>query len=918
MRPVLSRELVWLASISLIFFFSLLNSIEDHLSIHSLILELRTKLLAQEFPDLTYKDILHAIKTHVYLNKAHAALVSDSQFGQMNKLRRRRKSLKIATDLATDSQPPVPSPDITWPGYQVAARELWALRKKNEKADAAQREERARAAEEEANLAHAKETNTISDCGCCFSEFPHNRMLLCDDPQAAHWICYTCVRTYVESQIGSSKHNLICIHFDGCKATWARSQLALAVPSRSLEKLDQLRQQREIQEAFDDEEFENLVECPFCEFKALVETPIDVDKEFRCQNDDCRIVSCRKCRLETHIPRTCEEAAKDKGIDVRHAVEEAMTEALVRSCNKCKNKFVKEFGCNKMTCPSCGNLQCYVCSKTVSDYRHFADNYDRHNGRNGSKKCPLHDDTEKRHEDEVKQAEQDALKKVREEHPELAEEELKIQVSEAVQEADTRRRNKATHRVIPPPVPHVFPPPVPPVLDNALPRHVVPVPPDRPPAPPPFPPPLRQTFAAIAQRMRATLERQAGRSDFVQQGFATPKELLLAAEPWIEAGSGLGDGEQTAVRMANPASVLPAALEGRSNQHHENLGQHKNGATAQGLGNGIYHPGNNGLATYGNAVRQANPQQLAQHLLNRQAQNGQYKFGQPFPPTKVDLARAAARRGYGQMRVQATQLTGNGQRPQGPFCQPNSTGALYSAGPNKAPQPLRDPFLQTRPPNMTAVPSNRMEAGAKKTDVQMFDLDLVNFANAVNWPLQPDDDNKFPHPGIGGAESASSALQSAILPAWQRLPGKAAFDGRCRTFRAPPFQPTQYRSGGLQQNVLQQGVANEFESLAFPPSQSSREPKGKAKAEEVDNNGLDFYNHFAAPSAPRAQPLPFQSLPPTDSQPGHGNMPAGLDAGDIDVNQFPLFQGDGFMNMFDQFAGDDPSISFHNDPFTGM
>ncbi len=61
----------------------------------------------------------------------------------------------------------------------------------------------------------------------------------------------------------------------------------------------------------------------------------------------------------------------DDKLAAKHLVEEAMTEALVSKCNNCKRLFVKEDGCNKMTC-RCGNLQCYVCGANVVDnYSHF-------------------------------------------------------------------------------------------------------------------------------------------------------------------------------------------------------------------------------------------------------------------------------------------------------------------------------------------------------------------------------------------------------------------------------------------------------------------------------------------------------------------------------------------------------------------
>jgi hypothetical protein len=62
-------------------------------------------------------------------------------------------------------------------------------------------------------------------------------------------------------------------------------------------------------------------------------------------------------------------------------VEEAMTAAFVRVCNKCKKEFLKEDGCNKMKCP-CGNSQCYICSQNVEDYGHF------------DLECPLYESNE--------------------------------------------------------------------------------------------------------------------------------------------------------------------------------------------------------------------------------------------------------------------------------------------------------------------------------------------------------------------------------------------------------------------------------------------------------------------------------------------------------------------------------------------
>lgn len=53
-----------------------------------------------------------------------------------------------------------------------------------------------------------------------------------------------------------------------------------------------------------------------------------------------------------------------------------MTEAVIRKCPnpKCNKRFFKEEGCNKMKCPSCKTLSCYICREALDNkapYLHF-------------------------------------------------------------------------------------------------------------------------------------------------------------------------------------------------------------------------------------------------------------------------------------------------------------------------------------------------------------------------------------------------------------------------------------------------------------------------------------------------------------------------------------------------------------------
>ena len=74
-------------------------------------------------------------------------------------------------------------------------------------------------------------------------------------------------------------------------------------------------------------------------------------------------------------------------------------------------------------------------------------------------KCPLYDESNKRKDEQVEAAEKDAMAKVRADHPELSEEDLKIKFAKSVQQPSGRRHHHygRPHDWIPPQPPHLHP-----------------------------------------------------------------------------------------------------------------------------------------------------------------------------------------------------------------------------------------------------------------------------------------------------------------------------------------------------------------------------------------------------------------------------------------------------------------------------
>jgi len=103
-------------------------------------------------------------------------------------------------------------------------RELQAARRVRKKADAKRNAERQLELDEKENILKAQAEGTMSECGCCFGDFPLNRMVHCDSEDVLHWFCRGCARQTAETEIGNSKYQLHCMSMDGCEAGFSKEQ----------------------------------------------------------------------------------------------------------------------------------------------------------------------------------------------------------------------------------------------------------------------------------------------------------------------------------------------------------------------------------------------------------------------------------------------------------------------------------------------------------------------------------------------------------------------------------------------------------------------------------------------------------------------------------------------------------------------
>ncbi|KAF2401282.1 hypothetical protein EJ06DRAFT_555874 [Trichodelitschia bisporula] len=262
-------------------------------------------------------------------------------------------------------------------------------------------------------------------CEICMESCSKKNMGSCTG-DVTHTHCHACIKKQIDTIIGQNRYKPACMVSPRCKGVYRPATLVEIIDENVLKRMERLEAEDAVRKAG----IKDMTECPVCGFRVSY-PPIAKEPNFHCQNPECEKVTCRKCKLAAHAGN-CKDHQKGKKVDIRHLVEEAMTEAILRTCAHCQSKFMKDEGCNKMQCPSCQNTQCYVCGKSGISYDHF-----------GNTRCKLFENTEERHNEEVKQAVEKATAKMKAEHPEITDEDLKIEMSARVKEDDQRRLRRA-------------------------------------------------------------------------------------------------------------------------------------------------------------------------------------------------------------------------------------------------------------------------------------------------------------------------------------------------------------------------------------------------------------------------------------------------------------------------------------------
>lgn len=94
-----------------------------------------------------------------------------------------------------------------------------------------------------------------------------------------------------------------------CPLSFPNAQISVALPKRTFQRLETIRQQTDIRKAA----LEGFYGCPFCSYGVCIdanECEEDVKKEkagkapglFKCRGKGCRVTSCMSCQRKVRMP----------------------------------------------------------------------------------------------------------------------------------------------------------------------------------------------------------------------------------------------------------------------------------------------------------------------------------------------------------------------------------------------------------------------------------------------------------------------------------------------------------------------------------------------------------------------------------------------------------------------------------------
>ncbi|KAF1766710.1 hypothetical protein GCK72_006668 [Caenorhabditis remanei] len=199
-----------------------------------------------------------------------------------------------------------------------------------------------------------------------------------------HNVCRLCVNVMIKNQIEAAELKFTCLE-DGCEEFISPNEIMDIVlgDSRRIRDFDTMKLEElvmKMKDAVINNSHLSLKPCPTPDCLGIISKSNEATEEAKeCNN--CGHKYCRKCLLDIHSGRTCEEHARLQIPDA--SIQKYKEDSGSKNCPNCNHLVNKTDGCNHVQC-QCKTHFCWVCLFQASEsgpiYAHMQEEHGGHGG----------------------------------------------------------------------------------------------------------------------------------------------------------------------------------------------------------------------------------------------------------------------------------------------------------------------------------------------------------------------------------------------------------------------------------------------------------------------------------------------------------------------------------------------------------
>lgn len=207
-------------------------------------------------------------------------------------------------------------------------------------------------------------------CLCCFNSIAITKSIVCSKSDT-HASCNECMIAYIEESINNMTSIVCMMKHIKCEGLYDESVIVTLMKPHIKATYDLMRSIHATREKHI--VTPNSFICPVCQRYLLILRDDEKRTHFVC--DICSNPFCIKCNNQALVC-VCSNINTMSEDMIKQIIGAIIDKIIIHKCPACSSKYIKEDGCNLMTCSNCHAYSCWSCGIQVfpingKKYQHF-------------------------------------------------------------------------------------------------------------------------------------------------------------------------------------------------------------------------------------------------------------------------------------------------------------------------------------------------------------------------------------------------------------------------------------------------------------------------------------------------------------------------------------------------------------------